>query len=249
MVCSSLAAGIAHADCAEAPLTDAQEEYLEDNSIVIDVPEGAVTEIRRCDTNEDMVVDINDIRAISRARNQPAAHPDDPMDWDKSNWIDVLDARGCQRVCAYPRCAPAPLAVQQAAVAEDEQLGGPEEEEGACFQTGNFDGEGENDLVAITEAPEEETREGDWTLELLILNEDEDGNVEHYRIPYFGQQSPDKTEVKYHLSPQPEGEVGLNPGSVNLENPGIVSYRDGEPRVVYFWEDGELKRAKYGVDD
>jgi hypothetical protein len=248
MLGSCLAAGTAYAECEEVPLTESQEKYLEDNNITIEVPEGEVAEIRRCDTNGDMVVDINDIRAISRMRNQPVAHPDDPMDWDKNGMNNVSDARGCQRACAYSRCAPAPAAIQLAALAADEQMGGTTET-AACFQTGSFDGEGENDLIAISDVPEDEAREGDWTLELVILNEDDQGNIEHIRVPYFGQQSADKAEVKYHLSPQPEGEVGLNPGSVSLENPGIVSYRDGEPRVVYFWEDGELKRAKYGVDD
>ena len=28
-----------------------------------------------------------------------------------------------------------------------------------------------------------------------------------------------------------------------------VSYKDGDPSVLYFWEDGVLKRAPYGVDD
>lgn len=63
-----------------------------------------------CDTNDDGFVDINDIRAISSNRNQPAAGADDPMDWDRSGTITVLDARGCVLACSLPRCAEQPVA-------------------------------------------------------------------------------------------------------------------------------------------
>lgn len=58
-----------------------------------------------CDTNDDGVVDIIDIRAILAKRNQPATGPDDPMDWDQDGVITVVDARGCQLSCTLPRCA------------------------------------------------------------------------------------------------------------------------------------------------
>ena len=59
----------------------------------------------KCDIDVDGDVDRNDISAIIANRNQPAAHPDDPMDYDGNNWISVLDARGCMSLCTLPRCA------------------------------------------------------------------------------------------------------------------------------------------------
>lgn len=66
---------------------------------------GDEPEFLYCDTDYDGDVDINDIRAISLKRNQPAAGPDDPMDWDQNGIIDLLDVRGCQLACTLPRCA------------------------------------------------------------------------------------------------------------------------------------------------
>jgi VCBS repeat-containing protein len=62
----------------------------------------------RCDIDADSDVDRNDIMAIVANRNQPSAHPDDPMDYDGNGWIDVLDARGCMSICTLPRCAVIP---------------------------------------------------------------------------------------------------------------------------------------------
>lgn len=62
-------------------------------------------EVLMCDTNQDALVDIRDIRAIFMMRNQPATGPDDPMDWDQNGIINILDARGCQQACDLPRCA------------------------------------------------------------------------------------------------------------------------------------------------
>jgi hypothetical protein len=73
--------------CGDYPLTDAQRDYLLAQQLEITVPEGELPIIQRCDVDGNLSVDINDIRAISRARNQPAAHPQDPMDWDRNGQI------------------------------------------------------------------------------------------------------------------------------------------------------------------
>lgn len=70
-----------------------------------EVLQGDEPEFLMCDTNDDGVVDITDIRAITAKRNQPAIGPDDPMDWDQNGIIDVRDVRGCQLACTLPRCA------------------------------------------------------------------------------------------------------------------------------------------------
>jgi hypothetical protein len=59
----------------------------------------------KCDIDMDGDVDRNDISLIIANRNQPAAHPDDPMDWDGNGIINILDARGCMRICTLSRCA------------------------------------------------------------------------------------------------------------------------------------------------
>jgi hypothetical protein len=43
--------------------------------------------------------------------------------------------------------------------------------------------------------------------------------------------------------------VDLAPGTLMIDNPAIVSYRDGEPKVIYYFVDGVVHRAYYGIDD
>jgi len=227
------------AACEDYPLTPAQLDYLEGQSLDLIIPEGDVPIVQRCDINDDNVVDMNDIRAISYRRNQPAAHPDDPMDWDKNNWIDIYDARGCQLACTLPRCAiSAPLVTQVDGVIEEAE----------CFQVEDLDGDGKEDFVGIAEHTGGE-RGGDWTLEVVILNEDEEGNVQSITYPYTGQKSEDGGEIFQHLSMQPAGEVNLLPGSLTIEEPAVVSYRHGEPAVIYYWQDGKINRAFYKITD
>ena len=68
-------------------------------------------------------------------------------------------------------------------------------------------------------------------------------------FPYTGKQATDGAEVQQHLSTQPPGTVNLNPGTLELTEPAVVSYRNGEPKVIYYTVDGVLTRAYYGVDD
>jgi hypothetical protein len=228
-------------ECGDYPLTQAQLEYLQTQELEIAVPEGDVPVIQRCDIDGNNTVDIYDIRAISNSRNQPAAHPDDPMDWDRNNVIDIYDARGCQRACTLPRCA-----VQ---AEEPEELVGGVTEQAACFQAEDLDGDGTEDFVGMYEHTGTETRGGDWTLEVVILSEDASGNVQHVTFPYTGRSSPATGEVSQHLSMQPAGEVNLNPGSITIDKPAVVSYRDGEPKAIYYYVNGVLTRSFYGIDD
>ncbi len=223
-------------------LSDAQRAFLEAQGLEFTIPDGIVPEIQRCDTNADNVVDINDIRNISLARNQPAKHPDDAMDWDANGVIDLLDVRGCQLACAQPRCAPMP---------PQPALVGGTVAPAQCTQTQDFDGDGAEDFVGIYEntgAP----RAGNYNLELVILNQDEAGNVQQTRFPYSGQTTTDATGqkiVNHHVSVQPAGPVNLSPGNIVIDRPAVVSYRFGRPKVIYYWANGQLNRAFYGVDD
>ena len=229
------------AECADVPLTAEQQAYLDSQGVDIVAPEGDVPDIQRCDIDGNNVVDMNDIRAIAAARNQPAAHPDDPMDWDRNSVINVSDARGCQRACTLRRCATPS--------AEPEVLAGGTTEEAQCHQEEDINGDGEPDIVAMSEYTGAAPRGGDWSLEVVILSKDENDEQKHVTFPYTGKQSVETGEIEQHLSTQPAGTVDLNPGTVILDEPAIVSYRDGEPKVIYYYVDGVLTRSFYGIDD
>ena len=226
------------------PLTQDEMDLL--GNVVINIPLGEVPIIQRCDTNGDNVVDIRDIRAISQKRNQPAAHPDDPMDWDKNQVINVLDARGCQQVCTLARCGvsePLPELPEEVPT-----------ENAQCAQSDDLDGDGEVDQIAVISENTDDDRGGEWTLELVIVSKDDSGNTLQVTYPYAGQKSvatvdqPDGT-INQHLSKQPAGTINLNPGTVTIEKPAVVSYRYGEPAVIYYEKDGRINRAYYGIND
>ncbi len=228
-------------DSYDAQLSNAQRTFLQVQGFELEVPPGEVELIRRCDINEDNSVDINDIRAISRNRNQPATDPDDPMDWDRNGVINLLDARGCQRACSLPRCA-----IQT--IAPDTPTGGTAEP-AECFQKDDFDGDGVDDFVAVTEDTSEEVPEG-YNLSVVILSEDENNQVQGVTFPYTGQSaSATGGVITQHLSVQPPGVVDLNPGTLTLTEPAVVSYRNGEPHVIFYFVDGQVRRAFYRIDD
>ena len=231
----------ASADCNNYQLTPAQQAFLDQQDLAIQIPEGTVPLVQLCDTNGDTVVDRTDIRNIGLARNQPSSDPDDPRDWDRNGVINILDARGCQRACAAPRCAPVPP--------QPDPQGG-ELVEVECSQAQDFDGDGSQDFIGMYENTEDDRSSG-YKLELVILNEDENGNIQQTTFPYAGQVSvvEGETIINQHVSVQPPGEVNLAPGNITIDQPAVVSYSFGQPEVIYYWEDGRLKRAFYGIDD
>lgn len=236
----------AYAACENYEMSQTPEQiaYLANQGLDNVIPVGVVPVVQRCDTNSDNSVDINDIRAIAQMRNQPAAHPDDPMDWDRNNVITVNDARGCQQACSLPRCA-VPSEPQ------DEPTGGYTEE-ASCFQSEDLDGDGKKEFVGMYQYTGEEQRAAEWNLEVVILLDDENGDIQHLTYPFTGQSTmgnDGNVELHQHLSKQPAGLVNLNPGSVTIDNPGVVSYRFGRPRVLYYWKDGQVNRALFGIDD
>ncbi|MDH3379304.1 MAG: hypothetical protein OER87_13650 [Gammaproteobacteria bacterium] len=234
---AALAAG-----CGDYPLTQAELQLIDDLPVAI--PEGDVPVIQRCDTNSDGAVDIYDIRAISLQRNQPAAHPDDPMDLDQNGVINVLDARGCVLACNLPRCA-----VSRARLSEPQTTAGVTQD-AQCFQRTDLDGDGSEDIAAIFEYTGTRPRGGDWTLQVVILYKDDNGNLQNITYPYSGQRSTENGgQLRQHLSLQPAGVVDLAPGNLTIDQPAVVSFRDGVPAVIYYFQDGKINRAFYGVDD
>ncbi|MDJ0759433.1 MAG: IgGFc-binding protein [Woeseiaceae bacterium] len=75
------------------------------NTCTVDINLSVET-VQRCDIDGNDQIDINDIRAITARRNQPATGPDDPADNDGDGVITVNDARQCVLQCTNSRCAP-----------------------------------------------------------------------------------------------------------------------------------------------
>ena len=237
------------AACGNYPLTQAQQDLLESEALPIKIPEGEVPVIIRCDVDGNKVINNDDLVLIRAHRGDKAAHPDDPMDWDGNGIIHGRDVGGCASSCSSKGCAVKELDEEQGLVAA--QLQGDTIIEGdpaSCFQTGDFDGDGTKDVMAIFEHTGDD-RGGDWTLSVSILHEDENGVVQHINYPYTGKQSADKSELFQHLSMQPAGVVDLMPGTLTIDQPAVVSYRNGEPAVIYYFKNGEASQAFYGVDD
>lgn len=59
-----------------------------------------------CDTDNNGVIDENDIRDIIGSRGQPADGPDDPRDADGDGIISTRDAKLCIPQCTNTNCAP-----------------------------------------------------------------------------------------------------------------------------------------------
>lgn len=236
--------------CGDYPLTQAQAYYLETQVPDIVVPEGNVPFVQRCDVDGNNVIDNNDLFAIREQRGQPAAHPDDPMDWDGNNVIHGRDVGGCASSCTANGCAVKNDAEEaeglEAAMTEQNTAGAS----GACYQAADIDGDGSQDLVAIYEYTGSETRGNNWKLQVVILTEDIMGNVQHVAFPYTGQLTDGSSDLLQHLSLQPAGPVDLHPGSITIDGPGVVSYRNGQPKAIYYYDNnGDLAQAFYGIDD
>jgi hypothetical protein len=226
-------------ECEITPLSDSQTEFLNLNDLVINKPQGDVPIIQRCDTNDDRMVDIRDIRIISSFRGNPATHMNDPMDWDKNGLISGLDARGCQQLCGLARCAINPIA-------PDEQVDGVLDV-AACFQAEDLDEDGQIDQVITITQKEPVADESEPVKLSLVIMREVEGEVEFYKDSFAGESIDGK--VVLHVVKQPAGIVNLNPGTVVIDEPGTTSFHEGEPKILYYWKDGRLRRAPYGVDD
>ena len=233
--------------CGDYPLTDKQIEYIEEQELDITIPVGEVPVIIRCDVDGNNVIDSADLAIIRKHRGQPAAHPDDPMDWDGNGVINGRDVGGCASSCTTIDCEVTQLeeaGLEAAQVEGDEALEG---DPAACFQVEDIDGDGVEDFVGINEHAGS-TRVDDWNLELDFFIEDPAGNVQHIRAPYTGKVIDGK--LLHHVSLQPPGFVDLNPGSIYTEHPAFVSYRENVPQVIYYYDsDGNFAQAAFGVDD
>ena len=233
-------AGVAStsAFAAGCELTSEQAGFLAENNVAVEIPLGEVPMIQRCDTDGNGSVDINDIRAISLARNQPAAHPDDPMDYDKNNRIDLLDARGCQALCTEPRCAESTTPPSEPQGVQDTAQ---------CAQAEDLDNDGQVDQVIAVADNEPGGATGERTLGVVFVQKVE-GQVRAVKDAYVGKTRAGTVDL--HLSKQPAGPITLGPGqTVVLTQPASVAYQDGQPKVLYYVEDGRLRRAAFGVDD
>jgi len=236
--------------CGDYPLTEDQSVYLQTQVPDIEIPEGSVPFVQRCDVDGNGVIDNDDLFAIREHRGQPAAHPDDPMDWDGNGVIHGRDVGGCASSCTSNGCAVKDdveeEGLQNAGAAGQTELPG---ESAACYQVDDFDGDGAQDFLGIYEYTGSQIRNNNWALQLVILTEDGAGNVEHSTFPYSGQLSDGSGDLLQHVSLQPAGPVDLNPGSITIDQPGVVSYRNGEPKMIIYFDNGALAQAFYGIDD
>ncbi len=210
------------------------------------IPEGEVPFVQRCDVDLNGIIDRADVVAISQARGESATDPDDPRDYDANGTISVTDARGCALACTFRRCASQG---RTALLAQGSATQNPVGESGDCFQKEDLDGDGEKDFLGIYEYTGDETRGNNWNLQTVIIYEDNAGNQQVVAFPYTGQSSRDGEQIFQHVSVQPAGPVDLMPGGVMLSQPGIVSYRNNEPKTLYYIQNGQVRRAFFRVDD
>ena len=237
--------------CGDYPLTQKQADYLQVQNLDIKIPEGNTTFIARWDVDGNGVIDNNDLFAIRANRGKVPALPDDPMDWDGNGIIHGRDVGGCASSCTSNGCAVKDVVEEEglqsaaAAMGQKDLPGQP----GPCYQVGDFDGDGAQDFIGIYEYTGGETRGNNWLLQLVILTEDNLGNVQHIEFQYSGQVTDGNTDLLQHLSVQPAGPVDLNPGGVMLSRPGVISYRRNEPHSIFYFSNGTLNRAFFGIDD
>ena len=240
--------------CGDYPLTPAQSQYLGMNVPDIVVPDAQVPFILRCDVDGNSVVDNNDLFAIRARRGQPPTEPDDPMDWDGNGIIHGRDVGGCASSCTSTGCAVKDE-VEEGGLQHAVEMGQSEKElpgnPAACYQVEDFDGDGTQDFVGIYEYTGTETRGNNWALEVVILTGDPDDvtNIQHVRFQYTGKVSDGGTDLRQHLSLQQPGTIDLQPGSITIDEPAVVSYRDGEQHSIFYFANGVLNRAFYGIDD
>jgi hypothetical protein len=239
------------AGCGDYPLSQAQSDYLQSQITDIAIPTGNVPFVQRCDVDDNSIIDRRDLDLIRAARGEAAAHPDDPRDWDGNGIIHGRDVGGCASSCTSKGCSI------QDDVAEQEGLETAMEEgsatlpgdTGGCYQIADFDGNATNDFLGIFEYTGNKTRGNNWALEVIILLEDGAGNVHHVEYPYAGQIEDGNGDMLQHLSLHPPGVVDLDPGSLTLTTPGVVSYRNNEPKTIYYLNNGSMSQAFFGIDD
>ena len=246
---AALAAG-----CGDYPLTQAQSDYLTSQSLPIAIPVGEVPVIVRCDVDGNSVIDRNDLAIIRAHRGEAPAHPDDPMDWDGNGVIHGRDVGGCASSCTSKGCSAQEPDEEEGMQAAQAQAQAQEQtplqgDPAACYQVDDFDGDSADDLIAIYDYTGSDPRYFDWTLQVLILTKDSGGNIQHILLPFTGQQSSTTSDLAQHLSLQPAGIVELDPGVITIDQPGVVSYRNGEPNVIFYFDNGTPAQAYYGVDD
>ncbi len=117
-----------------------------------------------------------------------------------------------------------------------------------CWVSEDFNNDGIDDFAGIFEYTGEKERVSGWQLDLVILYSDA-GQLRHFVFPYAGRVTKEDGKLRQHLGVQAAGRVDLKPGSVTINQTGIVSYRDGQPAVIYFWNKDQFSKRTYFIDD
>jgi hypothetical protein len=125
-----------------------------------------------------------------------------------------------------------------------------QESDGAreCWVSEDFNNDGTDDFAGIFEYTGEKERVSGWQLDLVILYSDA-GQLQHFVFQYAGRISEEGGQLRQHLGLQAAGRIDLKPGSVTIDQPGIVSYRDGLPAVIYYWNKDRFAKRTYYIDD
>ena len=117
-----------------------------------------------------------------------------------------------------------------------------------CFLRADFNGDGVQDFVGIHQNSRHQGDGHRWTFDLVLVYSDR-GETRHRVFPGSGRADMDKELMHHFLVPQPPGKIDLHPGEVEIDHPGILSYRYGAPAVLYYWDEGRFTLRKFFVDD
>ena len=122
---------------------------------------------------------------------------------------------------------------------------------GNCSLSADFNGDGELDFAGIYRYREDNgrrKRSNEWSLDLVIMYTVDDA-IKHVIFPYAGRYTAGNEPIRSFIVVQERGEIDLMPGRLVLDWPAIVSYREGNPAVLYYWNGNRFTQRAFGVDD
>ena len=118
----------------------------------------------------------------------------------------------------------------------------------SCWLSSDFNRDGVTDFAGIYEYNGKMIRSNGWNLDLVILYS-KAGQTKHIVFPYAGQTKNNGANLRQYLALHSPGRMDLRPGIMDLKYPAIVSYRDNESAVVYYWDEEIFSSRNFFVDD
>lgn len=117
-----------------------------------------------------------------------------------------------------------------------------------CNVVQDMNGDGKTDYAGIYHYKGSKKRSDDWSLDLIFMYSVDD-RIEQVIFPYAGRQTEGTDTLRFYLVPHDAGDIDLMPGTITLERPALVAYRDDKPAVVYYWDGEQVAQQPIGVDD